>query len=969
VPTPPERWRQIESLYLSATEQPAERRASWLAEACGENTDLLREVESLLSQRMSTAGILGRGAEAAASALDPAAAPLASGRRIGHYEIVASIGAGGMGEVYRARDLKLRREVAIKILPRLFTEDRDRLSRFEREARVLASLNHPNIATIHGVEESDGVKALVLELVPGETLADRIARTRRAGLAVADALAIARQIAEALDVAHEKSIVHRDLKPANVAVTPEGLVKVLDFGLAKVESRAGPERPSQLSTVTYQQTEQGVILGTAAYMSPEQARGETVDARTDIWAFGAVLYEMLTARPAFAAKTASDTIAAILTREPDWDALSAATPDAIRRLLRRCLQKEATRRLRSIGDARLEIEEALTAGIERNGRASRRSRLQLTTALAGAGAAALVFAGFLLNRDPAPASAPLPVAAVDTIRFPLDPPEGTEFVGEFFTLSPDGRLLAWVSTQRDPPRRSLWVRPLASTAGRELPGTDGASFPFWSPDARSIGFFAQNQLKTLDLQGGAPQTLAPTPAVPLGAAWGAENVIVFSARSALYKVAATGGPIEEVATLDRGAQEDSLRFPRFLPDGRRFLYVARGGNRANSSVYLGSIDGQSKRLFSTTSQVEYSPPGYLLYVRNETLMARRFDATTLELGSETAMLAENVGTLPNSVSAYFTASSNGIFAYQSNVHGVGVLQRFDRAGRALEAVSPQGEYVQFRLRPDGRRIAVTLDDDRDGSASIWTLEPGSTPTRVTFAGTHDRSPIWSPDGNRLVFSSSRRGPYELYSKPVAGAETEEVLMASNDDVWPEDWSADGRFIAYRRHQATTSTDLLVLPMSGDPTPISVAETPFTEHDARFSPDGRWITYVSDEAGGREEVYVQPFPPSGARWQISTEGGDDPVWRPDGRELFYLRPDGTLVSVTVNDRDSTFARGVPSPLFRPGAAGGVSLNRYEVAPDGQSFVVAVSLAPARPQPIVVVINWVEEVKKRLAPTNQ
>jgi Tol biopolymer transport system component len=498
-----------------------------------------------------------------------------------------------------------------------------------------------------------------------------------------------------------------------------------------------------------------------------------------------------------------------------------------------------------------------------------------------------------------------------------------------------------------------------------VPGTVGATLPFWSPDGRSLGFFADDALKRVNLAGGSPQVLAPTPAVPLGATWSPKDVIVFSARSVLYKVPAAGGPVEEVAAINRDFREDSLRFPRILPGGERFLYVARSGNRADSAVYVGGLDGPSTRLFPVSSQVEYSPPGYLLYVRNETLVARTFDPETLTVGSETVAVAEGVGTLPTSIVAFFALSPNGPLLYQGNTPQTSVLQWFDRSGRPLRTISSKGLYPQFRLGPDGRRVALSFDDDRDGRSSVWTLESDrQVLTRLTFAATHDRDPIWSPDGQRIVFSSSRRGSYAMYVKAAAGSGTEEELLRSDDDLWPEDWSADGRFVAYRRARATTSTDVMLLPLSADRTPIPVAESPASEHGARFSPNSRWIAYVSAETG-REEIFVEPVPPTGATWQVSTEGGYEPTWRGDGRELFYQRPDGTLVSVEVTDNGAAFAWGPPGPLFRAGPPTALT-GRYEVSRDGQSILVAVPAEPARPRPMMVVLNWLEELKQRLPP---
>jgi Tol biopolymer transport system component len=862
-----------------------------------------------------------------------------------------------MGEVYRARDTVLGREVAVKVLPDSFADEPRRVARLEREAKTLAALNHPNVAHLYGLEHTDGRRALVMELVPGETIADRLAR---GPLPLAEALPIAVQVVRALEAAHDRNIVHRDLKPANIKVRPDGTVKVLDFGLAKsTESDGSAPAGSNAPTLTVTNLTHKTIVGTPAYMSPEQTQSTAVDERADIWSFGTVLYEMLAGRPAFSGTTAADTMLAVLTHEPDWQALPRTTP-SVHRVLRRCLAKEPSKRLRAAADVRLELEEVGASDDEGHGRRWLGWTAVLVTSLA-----AVVIAALLVRRA-VPASATSQVPA--TVRFSIDAPEGTTIANEHYAVSPDGRTVAFVTVGDGRREGSLWIRPLDSMSARQLPGTDGAYFPFWSPDGRSMGFFAHGQLKRIELTGGPPQVLANTPAVALGGAWNADGTIVFSARSVINRIAAAGGPVTPVVALNRENQEDSLRFPRFLPDGRRFLYVARSGRAAGHAVYVADLNGRSMRLLRASSQVEYVPPGYLLSVANETLVARRFNPETLALDTDTVTLAADVGTLPSSLAGFFASSRGGTLAYQRRASESKRLHWLDRSGRPVAAgPSTDGLFAQVRLRPDGRQAAISFDEDGDGSNSIWMLRSdGSTPTRLTFAGTHDRDPVWSPDGRRVAFSSSRSGSYALFIKPATGSRREALAIRTDDDLWAEDWSPDGRFIAIRRGRATTSTDVIVMPLENTRTPIVVAESTFSEHGARFSPDGRWMAYVSEETG-RPEVYVQPFPPSGARWQISTDGGEDPAWGKDGRELLYIRPDGMLAATPVESTGSTVSTGPTRPLFTVGRSGGVAGNRFDVSRDGQTLIASVESTPPRPQPLMIVLNWQADLARTSAAT--
>jgi eukaryotic-like serine/threonine-protein kinase len=637
--------------------------------------------------------------------------PLQPGTRLGPYEIVSALGAGGMGEVYRARDTKLGRDVAIKILPRVFTSDPERLARFEREARMLATLNHPNIGAIYGLEDADSIRALVLELVDGETLADQIAR---GPLPLKDALPMARQIAEALDAAHDKGIVHRDLKPRNVALTRDGTVKVLDFGLAKATVRDGAAGDgSHAPTMTIGGTRQGTVLGTAAYMSPEQARGQAVDKRTDIWAFGCVLYEMLTGQIAFRGETISDTIAAVLDREPNWTALPAATPWTIRRLLQRCLEKDPKRRLRDIADARLELDEELSgperAGLGERPQTERLSHVPPSRWIYAVGISLLVLGtafGWWVHSRPS-------VVERGAVRIDVSPPAGTKFVVGFGAISPDGQFLTFVV--QSPSGPTLWVRALDSQAAHELPGTDGAAFPFWSPDSRSLGFFASGKLRRIDIAGGTPTEICDVPA-GRGGTWNADGVIVYNAVNdgPLLQVLATGGAPRPLTALDVTKHENSHRNPTFLPDGRHFLYFIRSDDREIRGIYVGSVERPQERIRVVPSDFSgvYSPgqderSGYLLWLRNGALVAQPLDAERFTVSGEAVTVADSIRQIgaPNALSPV-SVSRDGTLVYGSSPEPHYQLTWYGRDGKPVGTVGTPDAYLDLRISPDGQRVAV-----------------------------------------------------------------------------------------------------------------------------------------------------------------------------------------------------------------------------------------------------------------------
>jgi Tol biopolymer transport system component len=887
---------------------------------------------------------------------DPSASAL-TGRHLGVYHLQALLGAGGMGEVYRARDTRLGRDIAIKILPQAFIADPDRLARFEREARVLASLNHPNIGAIYGLEEADGVRGLVLELVDGETLADRL---RRGPVPVADALAFARQMADALDAAHERGIVHRDLKPANIKITPAGIVKVLDFGLAKASTGDGTTPDVTHSpTITVAGTRDGVILGTVAYMSPEQARGQAVDKHTDVWAFGCVLYEMLTGRPAFLGATASDTIAKILEHEPDWGALPKATPATVSRLIRRCVAKDSKHRLHDVADARIELDEITASiGVEASPAASasggvswrrRLFRERVAWALAGA---TLALAGLWALSPGGPSE------NVTAVQLSVYPPRGATFPFEggapWPSVSPDGRQLAFVAVTSGG-QQQLWIRPLDSATAQPLQGTDGAARPFWSPDSRSIGFFANGRLWRFDLPGGPPQAITDAPYLGgMSATWGRDGVIVFSHVGGLHRVSAAGGPSTVAIRAPDEQSRGDFSSPAFLPDGRRFLYVVeKPPNKEETQVCVASLDSSdTKCVLTVHSQAAYAPPGYLLFVRDTVLRAQRFDASRLEISGEAfRVIDDQIRVEPVWRPRSFSVSDNGVLAFHPSI-GETQLVWVNRSGTSLGAIGPTGDYGAPELSADHKRIIITRGDLATSNTDLWLYDLSrGTSSRFTFDPAQDSDALFSPGGERVVFFSTRNGSPGIWQKPTSGAGREEMLVAANGG--PNDWSSDGRFVLYQSYDPRTGWDLWSVPLSGDRKSFPVVQTEHGERQGRFSPDVRWIAYDSTESG-RREVWMQPFPPTGSKWQVSTGGGFSPRWRGDGNELYYVAADGKLTAVAVSG-GSVPEFGTPTALFqtmfREGAYGS-----YVVSEDGQRFLMNVPPDAGNVTPITVVVNW-------------
>jgi eukaryotic-like serine/threonine-protein kinase len=890
---------------------------------------------------------------------------LSAGTRIGPYEILAPLGSGGMGEVYRATDTHLGRHVAIKVLPDAFARDADRVARLEREARTLATLNHPNIAAIYGLEKSEGVDALVMELVDGPTLADRVAR---AALPLDESLAVATQIADALEAAHEQGIIHRDLKPANIKLRPDGVVKVLDFGLAKlVEPGPGPGRSELTASPTITSpalmTGAGMILGTAAYMSPEQAKGRPADRRSDLWAFGCVLYEMLTARRAFPGADVSDTLATVLKREPDWTALPAGTPTAIRRLLRRCLEKESGRRLRDIADARIEIEDASAPPDvvpTPTGTSARLLWLLMTLAVV---VATVLDIGWRFAR--APTDAP-------ETRFEILTPPPTDPTA--FALSEDGRQLAFVAAAEGGPR--LWVRRLDQVTAQVLPRTEDANYPFWAPDGRAIGFFADGKLKRIDVAGGSPQVLADAPN-GRGGAWSRDGVILFAPTNVdgtvLTRVPASGGASEPVTHLRAG--EANHRWPQFLPDGRRFLFMSQGGRDEETGIYVASLDGgESTRVVAAETAAVFAPPRMLLVVRKGTLVAVPFDPARGAINGNPISVVPSVASVPGLGRAAFAVSTSGVLAYRADWSQRRQLMWVDRTGARRGTVGQPDEnaLADPELTADGRQVAVSRTVQ--GKTDVWLLDVSTGALRrVTLDASRNQMPLWSPDGRAVVFESVRPGQSRgggLFEKPATGAGDKTAVRDAGEDARPQAWSPDGRFLLYAILDPKTGADLWGLQVGGDRKPFPVVQTPVDEGAGQFSPDGQWIAYESNETG-RLEIYVRPFPAPGGTWKVSTAGGSRPRWRRDGKELFYVASDGRLMAVPIAlaADPKTLQPGPPVPLFQTRFASGAGISfatgmskpQYAVAPDGR-FLMNVPVDEATVPPITVALNWDAALKK-------
>jgi len=881
--------------------------------------------------------------------------------RLGHYEILSALGKGGMGEVWKARDTKLGREVAIKTLPDAFSRDADRLARFEREAKLLASLNHSNIAAIHGLEESDGELFIVLELVEGDTLGDHLAGR---AMPIDQALDVAHQIAEAIEAAHEAGVIHRDLKPANIKVTPDGRVKVLDFGLAKAfAGDTGSVNVSHSPTLSMAATQQGVILGTAAYMAPEQARGVTVDKRADIWAFGCILFEMLAGSRAFDGEMISDVMASVLKSDPDYSALQTIPP-RLRAMIERCLQKDPKKRWRDIGDLRVELESVrhapaaertlptVPATTRRRERALWLAGLAITAVVTG-----LVVAGL-----GSPRSGLQPASAGNLIRFSLAPPPGSSlYAGSWivpFALSPDGRRLAFTATS-DNGRSRLWVRSLDSETAQSVGGTDGATNPFWSPDSEWVAFQALNVWYRVKIPGGAPETISPFRGYTgsaLSSAWG-DGVIVFvNANGALSRVPVQGGQPSPLTTLDASTHERGHLWPQFLSDGRHFLYVSSGDR---TGVFVDSVDGGQRAhvmdMEGTGSTIRYVP-GSLFFVENGVLWVRPFDESSRRLTGERRRVTAG---LPNAAGpgvVPFSVSNTGVLAYwtQSLITQAAQLQWIDRKGNRLGLVGAPAVYDGFDISPDGSQL-VSAQVGLDG-IEIWVLDLGaagsSFPLRLDPRGS---VPVWAPDGKRLAYLCN--GSLCLAETNGTSKNTVRLTDQSRNQL-AQSWTAAGDRLVYENWNETTGVDLVVLDVKTKHVDRLAWNTTSNEFGGRLSPDNQWMAYTTDQTG-RNEVWVAAFPSGQPRRQISSSGGTHPAWNGAGTELYFVSAEGQLMALTFNSRGSAIEVGSPTTLFRiPRTVDVVagSRNLYNASRDGQRFLVAVAAETASVPPINVIVNW-------------
>jgi serine/threonine protein kinase len=908
--------------------------------------------------------------------------PLSAGTRVGAFEIASQIGAGAMGEVYRARDTKLGRDVAVKVLPAPLTSNPERRARFEREALLLASLNHPNIATIHGIEEANGAQAIVLELVSGETLRERLLRGR---LGAGEALHYALQIARALESAHQQGVIHRDLKPANIKITPTGIVKVLDFGLAKLDGTGDRSDATTPPTITVGSTQPGVVFGTAAYMSPEQARGFTVDKRADVWSFGCVLYEMLTGRRAFDGSETAEVLARVIEREPDFDALPEEVPAAVRRLIRHTLTKDRHNRLADMTDARIELEDAIADApqrVETRARAPRRRIARAGAVLMGVATIASV-ATFVYDRR-RPVESP-------SLRFSISPPDGVSWsvptLDTVIAVSPDGQRVAYSGRGRDGTTR-LWIRSLNSLDSLALAGTDGAMSPFWSPDSRSIGFFADGKLKRVDAAGG-PVTVLCDVTNNRGAAWGANDTIIFAqvqagnpAAAALQKVSAAGGIPSPASVLAQGELYHSR--PLFLPNTTQFIYRVDGGNLRQNEYFLGSLDSMERSLLFRldSGNVAYSQ-GHLLFVENETtLMAQPFDLERTTLTGEPVPIAENlrisVGNRP--FFGVFSVSQTGVLTYLTGSGRLATrLVWVDRAGKQLDVLAESGDYVDIALSADGARAAVTQYDNTVNTGDIWLFDVArKLPTRFTSDRADEGGPVWSADGTSLVFGANAKGSSTkfpafftgLYQRPSSGSASPDTLLERTVEPGQSEvdmrgtrlatsWSRDGKFIIFDEIAAGLTSDLSILSLGA--MPFRFISTEFAESGGQFSPDGRWVAYTSTESG-RPEVYVTPFPSGSPRHRISVAGGTHARWRGDGKEIFYLAPDSRMMSVGLTLRTATIDVGETTELFKTTFTLPSIRSPYAVSSDGQRFLLIAAAENQPVMPMTVVVNWSSALKR-------
>jgi Tol biopolymer transport system component len=960
----PERWKQIERLYDAAQKLDLNRRAAFLDQACEGDDELRQEVSSLLASDEQAGDFL------AASALEVAAKGLAAtgdssrvGRRVGHYHVLSLLGAGGMGEVYLARDTRLDRNVAIKFLPAVFAQDLDHLRRFEQEARATSATNHPNILTVYDIGAHEGLPYIVAESLEGAELR---AQLDQGALPVGKAVSYAQQVAHGLAAAHEKGVVHRDLKPENLFITTDDRVKILDFGLAKLKPQTGGPVDSQ--AVTQKNiTDPGTVMGTAGYMAPEQARGQDVDHRADIFAFGVILYEMLSGRRPFTGDSAVDVMSAILKEEPPKLAgTNAKISPQLELIALRCLEKKPERRFQSASDLGFALESlsmpsgaAVTSAaieLEAPKRGGWRERLAWIAAGVIALAGLALGVGYLKRSTMEPRA----------LRLAFAPPENVAFdngLFDYVIVSPDGQKLAFTGRSADG-KRQLWVRPIDSTEAQPLPGTEDPLQPFWSPDSHSIGFGSQGKLKRIDLGSSLPQTLCDASRF-LGGTWSRAGVILFTPNmiDGLFQIPATGGEPRQVTIPDL-TRELGHRNPYFLPDGRHFLYQVDERNR-EQRVFAGSIDSKEvKQVLTDGGPAVYAAPGWLLFVKNGALQAQGFDAAQLELKGEVFAFTRPTN-IPSLRGIPFSVSENGALIWQGDRLREYQLLWFDREGKQVGAVGAPMKVFDGQspsLAPDGKRVAIHRSDFQTRNTDIWAIDLAhDIPTRLTSDPAVESNPIWSPDGGRMVFFSNKRNG--LYQKATSGAGTEELLLEGS--ITPSDWSLDGRFIIYSQNVEKTRRDIWALPLTGARRPYPLLDSAFDEYRGQLSPAGDYLAYVSDESGSFE-IYVQPFTADGKlgadKYRISTGGGNQPRWRRDGRELFYIAPDGQMMAVAVKTNGAAFDRGAPKALFKTRAQTWMTQPgiEYGVTADGQRFLIGSIVSEAAP--VSVIFNWTAEAQR-------